>query len=502
MIHPKRILAILGIAVLLLFGVVLVFPNGEIRITDSFTIRFFSLNDLVHPGREESVDISDILESQGMDTAVALIDTTRIGDSLNIDVKEITLVKNRITYGEGTNPLSSFFAALDAVRNQHTHLRILHYGDSQLEGDRISSVIRQKFQTNEQFGGCGPGFIPVRGLIQGRLGFKQAHSGNWKEYSVWSPKKSPHRQFGLAGEYFMFTPHPEKTLKAEVDTVSSDTTAAAQDTTAHSKKRAWFKITRYGAGAPMLQLARQARVLINAHGEPYELLVSVNGGDTIRQEVKGSGLAMKDFSIDGGFQGIHVEVRAAQSPEVYGVCLDCETGISVDNVAVRSAGMMNFSQMEVAALARQVRDLNVQLVILQFGINVVKNLSSSYKGYEENIYNNIMALKAAVPDASVLVVSLSDMARKEGTGMASYPNIAMIRDAQRNAAYRSGSAFWDLYEAMGGKNSMISWVNNNPPQAEKDYTHFNPAGARVVGKMIYDALMEEYYRHKGVIVEK
>jgi lysophospholipase L1-like esterase len=211
---------------------------------------------------------------------------------------------------------------------------------------------------------------------------------------------------------------------------------------------------------------------------------------------------MKDFSIDGGFQGIHVEVRAAQSPEVYGVCLDCETGISVDNVAVRSAGMMNFSQMEVAALARQVRDLNVQLVILQFGINVVKNLSSSYKGYEENIYNNIMALKAAVPDASVLVVSLSDMARKEGTGMASYPNIAMIRDAQRNAAYRSGSAFWDLYEAMGGKNSMISWVNNNPPQAEKDYTHFNPPGARVVGKMIYDALMEEYYRHKGVIVEK
>ena len=83
--------------------------------------------------------------------------------------------------------------------------------------------------------------------------------------------------------------------------------------------------------------------------------------------------------------------------------------------------------------------------------------------------------------------------------MVSYPNIEQIRDAQRNAAFRSGSAFWDLYEAMGGHNSMVSWVHNDPPQAEADYTHFNPAGARVIGKMMYDALIEEYYRHKGAI---
>jgi len=75
----------------------------------------------------------------------------------------------------------------------------------------------------------------------------------------------------------------------------------------------------------------------------------------------------------------------------------------------------------------------------------------------------------------------------------SYPNIEKIRNAQRNAAFKANCAFWDLYEAMGGKNSMPSWVFAKPvPLAGKDFTHFTPEGAKIVSEMLYKALLVEY----------
>jgi len=118
-------------------------------------------------------------------------------------------------------------------------------------------------------------------------------------------------------------------------------------------------------------------------------------------------------------------------------------------------------------LAAQIKAINGKMAILQFGVNVVPNVVEHYKYYENMMYRQIMALKRAVPDIPVLVIGVSDMARKEETSMESYPNVELIRNAQRNAAFRSGAAFWDLYEAMGGHNSMVSWVENEPPYAEK-----------------------------------
>jgi lysophospholipase L1-like esterase len=61
---------------------------------------------------------------------------------------------------------------------------------------------------------------------------------------------------------------------------------------------------------------------------------------------------------------------------------------------------------------------------------------------------------------------------------------------------KTGCAFWDLYQAMGGKNSMVQWVNATPSLAEKDFTHFNFRGARIIGEMLYNAIIKEYVSFK------
>ena len=37
-----------------------------------------------------------------------------------------------------------------------------------------------------------------------------------------------------------------------------------------------------------------------------------------------------------------------------------------------------------------------------------------------------------------------------------------IINALRNATHKAGGVYWDMYTAMGGKNSMRAWVNANP----------------------------------------
>ena len=63
-------------------------------------------------------------------------------------------------------------------------------------------------------------------------------------------------------------------------------------------------------------------------------------------------------------------------------------------------------------------------------------------------------------------------------------------EAQRRIAETNGVAFWNLFEAMGGPNSMPKWVDSNPPKAFKDYTHFNLDGAADIAELLGEALLE------------
>ena len=136
--------------------------------------------------------------------------------------------------------------------------------------------------------------------------------------------------------------------------------------------------------------------------------------------------------------------------------------------------------------------LNAKLIILQFGVNVVPNIVGSYKYYQNQLYNQIQAIQSALPDASIIMIGVSDVSRKEGLNYTSYPNIEKIRDAQKQAAFKAGVPFWDCYKAMGGKNSMAAWENAKPPLASKDFIHFTYRGANLIAEMFYAALISEY----------
>ena len=62
-------------------------------------------------------------------------------------------------------------------------------------------------------------------------------------------------------------------------------------------------------------------------------------------------------------------------------------------------------------------------------------------------------------------------------------------------ATSEGAAYWDIFGAMGGKNSMATWVNARPALAGSDHIHFTTRGAEKTGEMMMQSLKlyYEYY---------
>jgi lysophospholipase L1-like esterase len=199
--------------------------------------------------------------------------------------------------------------------------------------------------------------------------------------------------------------------------------------------------------------------------------------------------------VDTPVQKLDFSFTDPYIPVVYATALDCKKGIQVDNISMRGSSGTDFHRMDIERYAAMAKALNVRMLILQYGVNVVPYVRSDYNFYERQFYKELMLLRRAL-NVPILVIGVSDMSTKGEGRYISYPNVESIRDAQRNAAFQAGCAYWDLYEAMGGKNSMPTWVNAQPSLAEKDYTHFSARGARLIGQMISNALLREYYLWK------
>jgi hypothetical protein len=233
-----------------------------------------------------------------------------------------------------------------------------------------------------------------------------------------------------------------------------------------------------------------------------------NSSETVDYELKtdtgivskGNLIASKDvnrriWQMNGFSTGkISLFLETVNSPDFYGVSLDCRKGVAVDNIALRGSSGTEFTKIDKEYLSQQLKSLNVGLIIFQFGLNVVPSELKNYSYYEKAMYRQLKLLKDILPDASILVVSVTDACKTEKE---SFANIDKVRDAQMRAAKRANCSFWDLYSVMGGELSMPGWVNAKPSLAEKDFKHFNYRRAKVIGNKLFNAIISDYNDYKS-----
>jgi len=504
---PFKILLYLISIFILLAVVSFIFPKEGVYLGNNLLLRFPDINYFISQQQPNRLTINDILSDQQLHikTDSSQFQTTdsfpSSKDSLNLTVpdsldakisKDSTSATNTTKEAEQTKKPGSihqlieypdndksvlypFFQQLSYLKTTNELIRVLHYGDSQIEGDRITSYIRNELQ--QQFGGSGVGMFPPV-LIKGtNISLQHQLSGSWERYTIKSIQNGNiyHKRLGALMSFGRFAP----VYARSKDMYAGKITLKKSNIT--YKRTRKFKRCRifYGFNQkPFIAELKHKNQTLDA-----ELIPSSNQ------------LQALTWNIDGSFNEITLSFKGEDSPDIYAIAVDGHQGIAVDNIPLRGSSGTDFTRTDMAFFRSMYQKLNVKLLIMQFGVNLVPHIIDDYSYYEHQFYKQLKTLKDLRPDISIIVIGVSDMSRNVMGHYESYPNIIKIRKAQKNAAFKAGCAFWDMYEAMGGKNSMPAWVNANPPLARTDFTHFTWKGSVIIAKMFYDAFINDYYEY-------
>ncbi len=360
--------------------------------------------------------------------------------------------------GGDTDYLDPFFDALEAARERP--VRIMHYGDSQLECDRISSALREAFQG--RFGGNGVGLIPAVQTIPTYTLSQSVSPEGLSRHVVYGPKdmRLENGAYGIMGQ--------TATLDGSADFRFS---------------------TRDARHFPHASLFSRITLMT---GAPVEASV-IDEADTFALDE--TCLDERFYCYSHSFSRPRAKTRLTVDgqADIYGVMLDGQAGVSLDNIPMRGCSGLIFTGIHSSTLSPFFGRENVRLVILQFGGNAVPYIKGgkNIDNYISGLKRQIGYLKMLAPGACFLFIGPSDMSTLIDGEMQTYPVLPRLVEAMKAMAGECGIAYWNLYAAMGGRGSMTKWVDSY--LAGPDYVHFTPKGARRIGNILYETL--EFY-HK------
>jgi hypothetical protein len=347
--------------------------------------------------------------------------------------------------------LRRFFAALNHVNHLGRPVRIAFLGDSFIEGDILVADFRAKMQ--ERFGGRGVGFIPVTSNVaQYRPTIKQRADG-WKTYSI---IKNKNRNYILSG--LLFEPESNKAFIR------------------------FQMVDIY----PELKEVSSIKFLYSNNKNTGLLLKSDT--DTSYHELPPTE-NITQYEIKGKFTKGSIHFRNIAGLEAVGIAFEDNQGVVVDNFSLRSNSGMILSELDGESCRELQRIRPYDLIVMQYGLNVASDSIREYGWYRNQMILVIEHIQNCFPGADILILGVSDRSHKNEGVYRTMPAVLSLLRAQRQIARETEVSFWSIFAAMGGRNSMIKYVNSQ--WASKDYTHLSFRGGQEIAQALFDAIITE-----------
>ncbi|MCC6690285.1 MAG: hypothetical protein IT235_02010 [Bacteroidia bacterium] len=362
-------------------------------------------------------------------------------------------------FGNDSLPaLSNFFESLFQTAHKKKKTRIAYFGDSMIEGDLITQDLRTSLQ--DTFGGIGVGFMPITSIVAGfRQTVLHTFSDNWQTYSLINHPEAKHT-LGITG--FDFIPAAgEQNSWVKYSAVSKK----------HLNRFCNVKLF-FGANFGI-------KNYVTALGKIFPL-----AGTAPVNEIQ----LAKDCSV----QSLNVDFQCESQVNIFGFSIEGDSGVYVDNFSFRGNSGLPLVKIPVDVLSGINEKLDYGLVILHYGVNVVNAKVTDFSWYERGMRDVVNHIKTAMPNASILIISTGDKSIKQGDNYVTDPSVPLVIDVQKKVAQETSVAFWNLYESMGGYNSMVKWVQGDTVLANRDYTHPNLRGAKKIATMLNQHLLDAY----------
>lgn len=174
------------------------------------------------------------------------------------------------------------------------------------------------------------------------------------------------------------------------------------------------------------------------------------------------------------------------------------SGISVHAVGVNGASVPSYLRCD--DFERDLKLIRPDLVIFGIGINDAASDNFEKETFKRNYGELIRVIKRVNPDCALLFMSNNDSykaikgkGRKKKTHYEVNPNGSIVEQAFLEMGKQHNAAVWDQFDIMGGLRSMQNWENVG--LAQKDKVHFTMDGYKLLGDLLYNALIERYMQH-------
>ena len=197
-----------------------------------------------------------------------------------------------------------------------------------------------------------------------------------------------------------------------------------------------------------------------------------------------------DFVLNTRVDSLTLTIQRADSIKssfaLYGISTEsAPNGFLYHSIGVNGASVPSFLRCDL--FTEQLALLKPDLVILGLGINDAYGRKFSQAEFESNYKSLIYDIRKAAPETAIIFTTNNDsyLYRRYVNKNGEKVQQSMLKMAKEHDA-----GVWNMYEVMGGLNSVVLWEKNNLVQRDK--VHFTREGYLLLGDLFFSALMKNF----------
>jgi lysophospholipase L1-like esterase len=357
--------------------------------------------------------------------------------------------------------LDDFFERLYQLKvNGNDKVNIVHIGDSHIQADYLTDIVRKNF--HRDFGNAGRGLI-----VPGRVaGTNEPANIRTSSTVPWIPKRCtyPNQPLPIGiGGITISTTQPGARLNVLMSDPLHDYS--------FSKITLFFQKDKRSFNFSIRDTTDQEFGFMGPHtDEAFVNYASVT-----------LPIRVNEISI----QTLKSTAEQSQAT-IFGIELENNNpGILYHAIGVNGAKYIHYN----AALyfARQTQALMPDVFIISLGTNESVDYPYINTSFYSHVEKLITTLKKFNPSAQFVLVTPPEAFRKK---IKENPGIEIIRAQLIRYAVENGLAFWDMYKALGGKGSAQAWRKEG--LIRPDGVHFSKEGYQYQGDLLYYAMIKSY----------
>ena len=374
---------------------------------------------------------------------------------------------------QGVQALAPFFRDLDALAlGRDRVVRILQFGDSHTAEGSWTDRMRSHFQA--RFGDAGPGLVlparPWRGF--GHEGLTLSEGWDWPSLTLKTPREG--LPVGLTGAALTLPPRAVFRVRGAFGRFEVQSLGPS---------RARASVTLAGS---------QAGEAGSAPSQPLRL------ARTLTPLAHGQALARVRGESRGRKGPLELAVALPPPATLLGVdLLSGRPGVVYDELGIWGAWLLELKHGAPGLRRALLRSTKASLMILAYGTNEMGWEAYDLGSYEAEATALLRALRKEAAGAAFLVVGPMD---RGGTTDQARTALAAradrIIEGLRRSAAATGCAFWDARAALGGKGADGPLCARG--LAAGDGIHLTPAGYRLLGDLLFEALWSAYGDRRGL----